>query len=69
MRQWKPRDYAVAAAFIVLGFALSHFLPGWLWGGIAVAGFVVSLWLSGRQNRHRQEVPPDWTPGQPPSPN
>ena len=69
MTQWKPRDYAVAAAFILLGFALSHVLPGWLWGGIALAGFGLSLWLSARQNRSRHERPGDWTPRQPPSPN
>lgn len=73
MRHWKPRDYALAALFAVLGIALSRVLPGWLWGGIAVVGFAASLWWSARQNRQREErprqVPPDWTPGQPPSRN
>jgi hypothetical protein len=69
MRSWKSRDYVVAAAFVVLGFALSRVLPEWLWGGIAVAGFIGSLWLSARQNRRRQHVPPGWTPGPPPNPN
>ena len=66
MRQWKPRDYAVAPLFIGLGLALSRVLPDWLWGGVAVAGFAGSLWLSAGQNRRRREIPPGWTPGQPP---
>jgi hypothetical protein len=59
----------MAAVFIVLGLALSRVLPDWLWGGVALAGFVGSLWLSARRNRQRQPVSHDWTPGSPPSPN
>ena len=59
----------MAAVFIVLGFALSGVLPDWLWGGVAVAGFVASLWRSARRNRQRPPVSRDWTPGSPPSPN
>jgi len=66
---WKPRDFGLAAVFIVLGFALSRVLPDWLWGGVALAGFVGSLWLSARRNRQRQPASRDWTPGSPPSPN
>jgi hypothetical protein len=66
---WKPRDFAIAAVFIVLGFALSRVLPDWLWGGVALAGFVGSLWLSSRRNRRRQPASREWTPGSPPSPN
>jgi len=66
---WKPRDFGLAAVFIVLGFALSRVLPDWLWGGVAVVGFVGSLWLSARRNRQRQPASRDWTPGSPPSPN
>ena len=73
MRNWKPRDYAIATMFAVLGLALSRVLPDWLWGGIAVVGFVASLWWSARQNRQREqqgrELPPDWAAGKPPSPN
>ena len=69
MSSWRARDFGMAAVFIVIGFALSRFLPDWLWGGIAVAGFVASLWLSARRTRQRQQVSRDWTPGSPPSPN
>ncbi len=69
MSSWKSRDFGVAAVFIVLGFALSRVLPDWLWGGIAVTGFVASLWLSARRNRQGPPVSRDWTPGSPPSQN
>lgn len=59
----------MAAVFILIGFALSRVLPDWLWGGVAVAGFIASLWLSARRNRERPPVSGDWTPGPPPSPN
>lgn len=73
MRNWKPRDFLVAALFACLGFALSRVLPDELWKGIGAAAFVGSLWWSARQNRQREqrarELPPDWAPGKPPSPN
>lgn len=73
MRNWKPRDYALAALLAAIGSAIAWVLPGWLWGGIAVVGFGASLWWSARQNRQREqqarELPPDWEPGKPPSPN
>ena len=61
----------MAAVFVVVGFALSRVLPDWLWGGIAVVGFVASLWLSSRRNRqgHEETTTRDWTPGSPPNPN
>jgi bacteriorhodopsin len=73
VRNWKPRDYAIAAMFAALGFFLSRVLPDWLWGGIAVAAFVASLWWSARQNRRRdqqgRDLPPEWAPDKPPSPS
>jgi hypothetical protein len=63
VRNWKPRDYPIAAMFVALGLALSRVLPDWLWSGIGAVGFVGSLWWSARQNRKRErqerQVPPE----------
>ena len=48
---WRPRDFVVAAFFILLGFALSRVLPAWLWASLGLVGFGASLWWSARQNR------------------
>jgi hypothetical protein len=73
MNSWKPRDFVVAALFAAMGLVFSRGLPDELWKGIGAAAFVGSLWWSARQNRKRErqerQVPPEWTPGTPPSPN
>ena len=63
VKTWTPKDWAVAVGFVVLGFVLSRILPVWLWGGIAVVGFMASLWVSSRNNRRRaRPLPPEYRP-------
>jgi hypothetical protein len=63
MKTWTRKDWAVAVGFVALGFVLSRILPGWLWAGIAVVGFVASLRVSSWNNRRRTPpMPPEYQP-------
>lgn len=65
LREWKPRDWAVAAVLVALGFLLEAVLPSRVWGLLGVAAFVSYFFLvsSRRRRVERQRAPgEDWTP-------